>query len=101
MEIKKGDTVKIMSGKDKGKTGKVARSFPSRNSVLIEGINVHKKNSKPKKQGQKGQIIDMPGVIKAANVQIVCTSCKKAVKIGQRVEGEKKFRVCKKCGANL
>ncbi len=101
MEIKKGDTVKIISGKDKGKSGKVVRSFPSKNLILVEGINVHKKHSKPKKQGQKGQIIEMPGAIKNSNVQVICQSCKKAVRIGQKIEGEKKFRVCKKCGANL
>lgn len=101
MEIKKGDTVKIISGKDKGKSGKVVRAFPVENLILVEGVNVHKKHSKPKKQGQKGQIIEMPGVIKSSGAQIICPSCKKAVRIGQKVEGEKKFRVCKKCGANL
>lgn len=101
MEIKKGDTVKILSGKDKGKTGKVVRAFIEADSVLVEGINLRKKHSKPKKQGQKGQIIDVSAPIKASNVQIVCGSCKKAVRIGQKVEGAKKFRVCKKCGANL
>ena len=101
MELKKGDTVKILSGKDKGKSGKVVRAFPVENLILVEGVNVHKKHSKPKKQGQKGQIIEMPGAIKASSAQIMCSSCKKAVRIGQKVEGEKKVRVCKKCGASL
>jgi len=101
MEIKKGDTVKIISGKDKGKTGKVVRAFRETSTVLVEGVNIRKKHSKPKKQGQKGQIVEMPAAVTASNVQIVCTSCKKGVRIGMKVEGTKKVRVCKKCGANL
>ena len=101
MKIKTNDKVKILSGKDKGKSGKVVRAFPVENLILVEGVNVHKKHSKPKKQGQKGQIIEMPGAIKASSAQIMCSSCKKAVRIGQKVEGEKKVRVCKKCGASL
>lgn len=101
MDIKKGDTVKIISGKDKGKTGKVVRAFPEKGSVLVEGVNIHKKHSKPKKAGQKGQIIEMPAAVKASSVQIICTSCKKAVRVGKKVEGEKKFRACKKCGATM
>lgn len=101
MEIKKGDTVKILSGKDKGKTGKVVRAIRENSSVVVEGVNIRKKHSKPKKQGQKGQIVEMPAAVKASSVQIVCTSCKKGVRIGMKVEGTKKFRICKKCGANL
>lgn len=101
MEIKKGDSVKILSGKDKGKTGKVLRALREKSLVVVEGVNIRKKHSKPKKQGQKGQIVEMPAAVKSSSVQIVCQSCKKSVRIGQKMEGTKKVRVCKKCGANL
>lgn len=101
MKIKKNDTVKIISGKDKGKTGKVTHVLVGENKIVVEGVNIHKKHSKPKKQGQKGQIIQMPKPISASTAMVVCASCKKPVRLGRKTVGTKKFRVCKKCGAEM
>jgi large subunit ribosomal protein L24 len=68
MNIKKGDNVKVLVGKDKGKTGKVYKAFPKTNSVLIEGLNLKKRHQKSRKQGGKGQVIDLPAPIHASNV---------------------------------
>jgi len=97
MKIKKGDTVLIISGKDKGRTGKVFRALPKEASILVEGINLRKKHVRPKKQGEKGQIVDVPAVLDVSNVKIICPKCGKAVRVGYKVESDKKIRVCKKC----
>ena len=103
MKIKKGDTVLITTGKDKGRTGKILRAFPKERTVLIEGINLKKKHMRPKKGGEKGQIIEIPSPIDVSNVKLICPKCGKAVRIGYKMptvhtqEGEKKYRVCKKC----
>ena len=98
MKIKKGDMVKIMAGKDKGKTGKVAKVVPSEGKIIVEGINIKKKNIRPKKQGQKGHIAHISAPFYAANAMIICSSCGKTARTGYKLEGEKKIRVCKKCG---
>ena len=98
MKIKKGDTVKIMAGKDKGKTGKVAKVIPSEEKIIVEGMNIKKKNIRPKKQGQKGHIASISAPFYASNAMIICSSCGKTTRTGYKLEGEKKTRVCKKCG---
>ena len=80
MHVKKGDTVKILSGDDKGKTGKVLQAFPRRNKVLVEGINTIKKHQKPTRQGQKGQIVEKPMPMSVSNVVSV-DAAKKPVKV--------------------
>jgi len=97
MKIKKGDTVLIITGKDRGRTGKILRAFPKERTVLIEGINLRKKHMRPKKGGEKGQIVEIPGPINVSNVKLICPKCGKAVRIGYKIEGNKKYRVCKKC----
>ena len=97
MKIKKGDNVKIMAGKDKGKTGKVAKVIPLEEKIIVEGVNVKKKNMKPRKQGQKGHIAQITAPFFAANAMIVCSSCGKTTRVGYKMEGEKKVRICKKC----
>jgi len=99
MNIKKEDNVKIISGKDRGKTGKVTHVFPNEERIVVEGVNILKKHSKPKKRGQKGQIIQMPMPIRMSNAMFVCASCNKPARLGKKTVGTKKFRVCKKCGA--
>ncbi len=101
MNIRKNDTVKIISGKDRGKTGKVTHVFPEENRIVVEGVNIHKKHSRPKKQGQKGQIIQMPTPFNSSNAMVVCPKCGKAARTGKKTVGEKKFRICKKCGAEI
>lgn len=97
MKIKKNDTVLIISGKYTKKTGKVLRAFPKDNKVLVEGINLKKKHQKPRKSGDKGEIITVPVPMQVSNVKLICPKCSKAVRVGYRKEGGKKYRICKKC----
>ncbi|OHA16145.1 MAG: 50S ribosomal protein L24 [Candidatus Tagabacteria bacterium RIFCSPLOWO2_01_FULL_42_9] len=111
MKIKKNDNVMVISGKDRGKSGKVIRIFPKSNSLVVEGINIRKKHSRSKKQGQKGQIIQKPMPLNASNVMLICPACNKPRRAGYKIfsaEGgsasggeNKKIRVCKKCGSGL
>ena len=97
MKIKKGDTVAITRGKDRGKAGKVLTVFPKENRVTLEGLNLVKKHVRPKKQGAKGQVIQVPRPIAASNVKMICKQCGKATRVGYRFDGESKKRACKKC----
>ena len=98
MKIKKGDKVKILAGKDKGKTGKVLQVFIERNKISVEGINLLFKNMRPKKQGEKGQRIQFPAPLAISNVALVCPKCNKITRVGYKVlENKKKVRTCKKC----
>lgn len=101
MRIKKGDTVKILSGKDRGKTGGVIRVLPRENKILVEGINVYKKRVRPKRQGQKGETVLLPRPIAAAKAMPVCGNCKRAARVGFRTEGGTKIRYCKKCESRM
>lgn len=104
MKIKKGDKVKMLSGKDRGKTGTVSlvRCQPNGSwKLIVEGLNKVKKHQRPRKQGQKGQIITVERLVAASAVQIVCGGCGRGTRIGWKQEGESKTRVCKKCGASL
>ncbi|MFA6190207.1 MAG: 50S ribosomal protein L24 [Candidatus Staskawiczbacteria bacterium] len=97
MKIKKGDSVLITAGKDKGRTGKVIKSLPRDLKVLVEGINLKKKHVRPKKQGEKGQVVEIPAPLDISNVKIICSKCGKATRVGYSVEQDSKKRVCKKC----
>ncbi len=101
MKIRKDDNVIVISGKDKGKTGKVMKAFPRENKVLIAGVNVIKRHERPKKQGSKGQIIDKAMPIHASNVMIVDPKDGKRTRISMKVEADKKVRVTKNSGAIL
>ncbi|PIR89923.1 50S ribosomal protein L24 [bacterium (Candidatus Gribaldobacteria) CG07_land_8_20_14_0_80_33_18] len=101
MKIKKRDQVLIIKGKDRGKKGKVLMVFPSEQKVLIEGINLRKKHIKPKRTGEKGQIIEKPSPIYVSNLKLICLKCGKAVRVGYKIEGGKKFRICKKCDKEI
>src|SRR3989344_7746048 len=106
MNIRKGDNVMMMSGKDRRKTGKVIlvhRSLGEGGSVkvIVEGLNMFKKHQRAKKQGQKGQIISKERGVDASNVQIVCPKCGKATRGGHQLVGDNKLRICKKCKAEL
>lgn len=98
MRIHKGDNVKIMVGKDKGKSGKVLKVFPQKSKILIEGLNLYKKHVKPKTQEEKGQVVSVPRPIDVSNVMLVCSACGRAVRVGYRVEEKNKSRICKNCG---
>ncbi len=101
MNIKKGDNVKIISGKDRGKTGAVLRIFVADERVAVEGLNLYKKRIRPKQQGQKGETISAPRPMHVSNIMIVCSSCKKPTRIGYRYESDSKIRYCKKCKASI
>jgi len=97
MKLIKGDNVLVMSGKDKGKTGKITKAFPKDMKILVEGINMRKKHVRPKRQGEKGQIVEVPVALQASAVKLVCPKCGKATRVGYMIENEKKNRICKKC----
>ena len=101
MRIKKGDTVKILSGNDKGKTGEVLSVIPKTNKIVVKGVNIRKKHIKPRKQGEEGGIISVECAVNSSIVNVVCTKCGKATRIGYKVEDDKKVRVCKKCGTKI
>ena len=101
MNIKKGDTVKILSGNDKGKTGEVMEVIPKTEKIVVKGINIRKKHVKPRKQGEEGGIISAECAIHSAKANVVCPKCGKATKIGYVEEKGEKVRVCKKCGAKI
>jgi len=99
--IKKGDTVKIIAGKDRGKTGKVLKTYPARARVLVEGINQYTKHVRARSTNEKGQKVIVPRPLQISNAQIVCPSCGKATRVGVQVTQGKKERICKRCGARL
>ncbi|TSC96705.1 MAG: large subunit ribosomal protein L24 [Parcubacteria group bacterium Athens0714_26] len=97
MNIKKGDIVKILAGKDNGKNGKILVVDVKNEKVLVEGINILKKHKRPTRQGEKGEIISLPKPVHISNVMLVCQNCGKAVRVGHKLNGDKKVRYCKKC----
>lgn len=101
MKIRKGDNVKILSGKDRGKTGKVSRVLPASGKALVEGLNLVKKHIRPRKQGEKGQRVSVPAAIDVSSLMLVCPKCSKATRIGFKVSEKNKFRICKKCGSEI
>jgi large subunit ribosomal protein L24 len=101
MKIKKNDQVLIIAGNDKGKKGKVLKSFPEKGRIVVEGIALVKKHVKPKKSGQKGQVAVAPRAINASNVELVCSKCGKVTRVGYETVEGKKYRICKKCGARI
>ena len=101
MNVKKNDTVIVLSGKDKGKQGKVLGTVPSEAKVVVEGINMVTCHVKPRKQGEAGGIIDAEGAIYASKVALYCNKCNKGVRVGYKVVDGKKQRVCAKCGQVL
>lgn len=99
MKLKKGDMIKIITGKEKGKTGKVIKVVLKDSKVLIEGLNLYKKHIRPKTKEEKGQTVLVPRPISASNVMLLCPGCNKTVRAGYRFHDTYKVRVCKKCGA--
>lgn len=101
LNVKKGDTVVVIAGKDKGKTGKVLVAMPADNSVVVAGVNIIAKHKKPRSAQDKGGIIKKENKIDASNVQVICPICGKATRIAHKEVDGKMARICKKCGANL
>lgn len=101
MEIKKGDNVVVISGKDKGKKGKVLETSPKTDKLVVEGVNIVTKHKKPKSAQDKGGIVKQTNPIQRSNVMVVCSVCSKATRISHKELDGKKVRICKKCGASL
>lgn len=101
MKIKQGDTIVVMTGKDKGKKSKILRGFPSVSKVLIEGVNVKKLHKRPKKEGEQGQVVEVPAPLNVSKVKLICPKCGKPTRIGYKVNEKNKVRVCKKCQAEI
>ncbi|OUP09856.1 50S ribosomal protein L24 [Collinsella sp. An2] len=102
MSIKKGDTVKILSGKDRGKQGTVLRAYPAEGKIKVEGVQMVKKAVRPNQQNQQGGIVSQEAKIDASNAMLVCPKCGAATRVGHKqgeLDGKRtKIRVCKKCG---
>lgn len=102
MNVKKGDTVKVIAGKDKGKQGEIIRSVPKKGRVVVEKVNVVKKAVRPTQSNPQGGITSMEAPLDVSNVMLVCPSCKSATRVGHRFkEDGTKVRVCKKCGKDI
>lgn len=117
MKIHKGDTVLIISGKDKGRKGKVLEALSKEGKISVEGVNLLKKHQKPKKSGEKGQIIQLPKPMDVSNVKLICPKCGKPTRVGHKLFEEhrsshalaeasatadkRKYRICKKCGQEV
>lgn len=101
MNVKKGDKVKILSGKDKGAEGVITASFPSKQRVTVEGINIVKKALRPTQANPSGGIASVEAPIHVSNVMLICPSCKQPTRINKKHVNGKKIRVCKRCGKEI
>ena len=102
LRIKKGDRVKVLTGKDRGKEGTVMRAIPQARKVIVDGVNVAKKHQGPTRTTQQGGIIDKDMPLPVANVALVCPSCGKATRVGYKIDNSgQKVRVCRKCGGEI
>ena len=101
MKIRKGDLVKVIYGKDKGREGKVEKVYPKQNKVKISGINVYKKHVKKSEQLPQGGIVELPRPLNVSKVMLICPVCKKPTRVGYKKEGKGKFRYCKKCDSKI
>ncbi len=97
MKIKKNDNVIVLSGKDKGKKGKVLATFASDNKIQVEGVNMKNKRQKPRKSGEKGQVVKMAHPVNVSNVALFCSTCKKGTRVSSQDIKGKKVRICSKC----
>lgn len=91
----------MLAGKDRGKTGKVLRVFPSEGKVIVEGLNMIKKHNRPRREGEKGQRVEVPRRIDISNVSLICPKCGKGTRVGFKVSKKDKMRICKKCGGEI
>ena len=101
LKLKKGDTVRVLRGRDRGKQGAILRVLPDSGKVLVEGVNMVFKHTRPKRQGEKAQRITVASAVNIGSVMVVCPSCKKASRLGRQLMDGKLKRVCKKCKSIL
>jgi large subunit ribosomal protein L24 len=97
LKIKKGDNVIVSAGKSLGKQGKVVRVLPTDSKVIVEGVNLRKRREKPRREGQKGQVLEAATPIHISNVELWCASCAKGVRVGYKMTGKTKVRICRSC----
>lgn len=97
MKLKKGDKIKVTAGKDRGKDGTIERVFLKENSVSVLGVNMYKRHLKPRAEGQKGEIRELPRPLSVSKVALICPHCKKETKVGYKILKDKKVRICRKC----
>lgn len=101
MKLIKGDLVKIVVGKDKGKTGKIEKVLTKEAKVLVEGVNQFKRHVKARQQGQSSEIVTITKPLSVANVALICPKCKEQTRVGYVLSKETKQRICKKCNAEI
>lgn len=101
MNVKKGDKVKVLNGKDKGVESTVLRALPAQQKVVVEKVNVVTKALRPTQQNPQGGLSHIEAPIHVSNVMVICPKCKKPTRVNIKREGGKKIRVCKKCGADI
>jgi len=101
MTIRRGDRVRVIAGKDTGKEGKVLRSLPERERVVVENVHMIKKHTRPSQKNRQGGIVEMEGTIHVSNVMLLCPSCGQATRVGRRREEGVRVRTCKKCGTDI
>jgi len=101
MKIKKGDKVKVISGKDKGREGQVERVYAKSEKVVIANINLYKKHIKKNEKMPQGGVVDLPRPLTASKLMLICPKCKKTTRVGYVIEKNKKLRICKRCQSKL
>jgi large subunit ribosomal protein L24 len=101
MKLKKGDKIKIMVGKDRGKETTVEKVFTTNGTIGAAGVNMFKRHSKPRAAGQKGQIVEFSKPISVANVALICPKCKQVTRVGYKLTQKEKVRVCRKCDQEI
>ncbi|MDI6713153.1 MAG: 50S ribosomal protein L24 [Anaerosomatales bacterium] len=101
MTVRKGDKVRVIAGKDKGKEGKVLRAYPEKQRVVVENVHMIKKATRPSQRNPQGGIVEMEGTIHVSNVMLVCPSCGQPTRVARRREEGVRIRVCKKCGKDV
>ena len=100
MRLKKGDEIKVISGNDKGKRGKILSILHDQGKIVVEGFNVKKKHMRPRQQGKKGEVALIPAAFQASRAMLICKKCGKVVRVGYKItDSGSKSRVCKKCGS--
>jgi len=101
MKLKKGDNVKVVRGKDKGKTGKIDQVFPKMSKVLVNGVNLYKRHLKARSQNKPSEIVTLTKPLAEENVILICPKCHKETRVGYRIGKNVKSRICKKCEAEI
>jgi large subunit ribosomal protein L24 len=101
LTIRKGDRVRVLTGKDAGKEGKVLRSIPEKERVVVENVHMIKKHTRPSQKNPQGGIIEMEGTIHVSNVMLICPGCSQPTRVGRRRDDGVRIRTCKKCGKDI